>query len=161
MLHAVSGPIKKEDKTVNKHITRLLAMLLCVLAFAALLPVPALAALETDKVAPAVELIAENAAAVANAKVCTKTFKLGTTITFKANPLHPSWIPKYQWQRKAPGSSKWANIKSAKESKYSFKVTTGKNGYTYRCMITYKLLKQVDPTAKPEYTREIKIKVKK
>ena len=147
---------------MKKHLARFLAMLLCLLTVAALLPGTVLAAEnETDEVVEVLGRAAAAANSAADNKVTTKTYRLGTTITFKANPLHPSWIPKYQWQRKAPGSSKWANIKSAKESKYSFKVTTGRNGYTYRCKITYKVLLQVDPTARPEYTREIRIKVKK
>ena len=146
---------------MKKHLARFLAMLLCLLTVAALLPGTVLAAEnETDEV---VEVLGRAAAAnsAADNKVTTKVYKLGKKVTFKAKPLNPYWIPKYQWQRKAPGRSSWVNIKSAKESKYSFKVTTGKNGFTYRCKITYKLLQQVDPTAKPEYTREIRIKVKK
>ena len=140
---------------MKKTITRILALLLCVMAFAAVLPAPALAAdKQMDEAAPA----ADRVAAAVNAKVCTKTYKLGKVITFKAIPSHPAYEPRYQWQRKGVGRSRWVDIKKATKRTYTFKVTTGKDGYTFRCKITYKLL---PAEVKPEYTREIRIKVKK
>ena len=143
---------------MKKQFTRLLAMLLCIWTFAAVLPGTVLAAEnETDKVAPAVELIAENAAAFANAKTTTKTYKLGKTVTLKVTV--PSYYirVKYQWQYKTRYGGKWIDIKKGTKKTYSFKVTTGKNGYSYRC----KYMCLDVPGGKWYYSNIIKIKVKK
>ena len=137
---------------MKKRMTRLLAMLLCVLSIAALLPTTALAAnVKADEVKKAVTEAANTIKSFGEAKLqangrtkLKETVKVRAGITVKMyDPLYNKWGPagfsvKYQWFVKKKGSSKWTKIKGATKYYYRLKATKSKNGYQYRCKVINK-----------------------
>ena len=136
---------------MKKRFTRILAMVLCVLSIAALLPTAALAADDVDPVKEAAAAVANgmksvrSVALASNGKTAhTYTIKAKTGDRYKMyDPLHGEWgkqglSVRYQWYVKKAGSSKWTKIKGATKYYYKFKATMSKNGYRYRLKITNK-----------------------
>ena len=148
---------------MKKRITRMLAMLLCVLSIVALLPTTALAADGVDKVELKTSAIANSLKAAGAAKATANstrkyTVKKGSCVTFSVSN---TWYygstrvaVKYQWYVKKT-SGGWKKIKGATKYKYSFKAKKKMNGYKYRCKITMKSDSRVYV-----YSDTIKLKVK-
>ena len=150
---------------MKKNLTRMLAMLLCVLSFTALLPTVAFAA-EPEAVDAvgnplagitlAVKNSAQNAIA-ANGKVY-KTFKVTATRNknwYIQDPYYWNVPVRYQWYVKKGNNTKFTKINGATCYRYVFKATKGKNGWTYR-------LKVINAYNSSNYLYlEYKIKVKK
>ena len=119
---------------MKKRMTRLLAMLLCVLSIAALLPTTALAAnVKADEVKKAVTEAVNTIKYAGEAKLQangrtwgTKTIKVkyGTKVTLSVpSTYYDAYgrvVPvKFQWQFKKKGSSKYTNIKKATKYYYT------------------------------------------
>ena len=133
---------------MKKRMTRLLAMLLCVLSIAALLPTTALAAnVKADAVKEAVAEAANTIKYAGEAKLQangrtwgTKTVKVkyGTKVTLVVdNTYYDRYgrvVPvKFQWQFKKKGSSKYTKLKGSKYY-YTVKMSSKKVG-VYRCKV--------------------------
>lgn len=131
---------------MKKRYTRILAMLLCVLSIAALLPTAALAADDVDEVKASAAAVAEGIKGKLQANGKTvETYK----VEFKAgkrykllDPYHNEWSKyglsvKYQWfvKKKSGG---YKVISGATKYYYKLKATMSKNGYSYRLKITNK-----------------------
>ena len=150
---------------MKKRTVRLLAMLLCVLSFTALLPTVAFAA-EPETIDAvgnplagitlAVKNSAENAIA-ANGKVY-KTFKVTARLNkywYIQDPYYWNVPVRYQWYVKKGSGKKFTKVKGATGYRYTFKATKGKNGWTYR-------LKVINAYRSSNYLYlDYKIKVKK
>ena len=130
-----------------KKSVRLLAMLLCVLTIATLVPTTVFAA-DVDEVMPAVNKVASvirtkqaSLQANGNSATYTKSTKVGKTVTMK-DPLYGTWgkpgYPKvkYQWYFRKKGATQYSKISGATKYYYRFKATLGKNGSVYRLKIT-------------------------
>ena len=131
-----------------KKSVRLLAMLLCVLSIAALLPTVAFAAdvPELDNVTAAANKIAAEA-------------KANGSITLYVGDYYKASVPasgyyvggrsvsvKFQWQVKKGSGKPYVNVKGARSNTIRVKVTKGKNGWKYRCKVTAR-----NVSAKPLY----------
>ena len=115
---------------MKKRFTRVLAMLLCVLTVAALLPAAALAADDVDEVKGPVSAVVNSKSATANGKTAkTYTIKAKAGERWKMqDPYRKLWKEygvsvKYQWYVKKKGSSKWTKIKGATKYYYDIKAT--------------------------------------
>lgn len=137
---------------MKKRITRMLALLLCVLSVAALLPTTALAAnVKADEAKAAVAEAANTIKSAGEAKLQangrtwgTKTVKIkyGTKTTLQVPSSYTDkygrTVPvKFQWQFKKKGSSKYTNIKKATKYTYTFKMSSKTVG-VFRCKVTNK-----------------------
>ena len=136
---------------MKKRMTRLLAMLLCVLSIAALLPTTALAAnVKADAVKEAVAEAANTIKYAGEAKLQangrtwgTKTVKVkyGTKVTLSVPSTYYDGygrvVPvKFQWQFKKKGSSKYTKLKGSTYY-YNFKMSSKKVG-VFRCKVINK-----------------------
>ena len=67
----------------------------------------------------------------------SKTVKVGESTSLTVAATGKATL-KYQWQYKAPGSTKWTNpsAASAKTATYTFTAKAGHNGYQFRCVVT-------------------------
>ena len=133
---------------MKKRAIRILAMLLCVMSFASVLPSVALAADDnTDSVkgiaANIVGEIAEAADAQKNETTILERYTYDLTVSRNSRVMlvdfnyyrhgagaYPFPV-RFCWFYKKPGSSKWVKMK--KDTKYYICFAAkGKNGYTYR-----------------------------
>ena len=132
---------------MKKRITRMLAMLLCVLSIVALLPTTALAADGVDKVELKTSAIANSLKAAGAAKATANstrkyTVKKGSCVTFSVSN---TWYygstrvaVKYQWYVKKT-SGGWKKIKGATKYKYRCKITMKSDSRVYVYSDTIKL----------------------
>lgn len=133
---------------MKKRAIRILAMLLCVMSFASLLPSVAMAAdTNTDSVkAIAADIVGETAAAAdaqRNATTIAEQYEYELKVSRNSRVMlvdfnyyrhgtsaYPFPV-KFCWYYKRPGSSKWVRMKKAKKYYINF-AARGKNGYSYR-----------------------------
>ena len=132
---------------MKKRTVRLLAMLLCVMSFVALLPSAALAANDTDSVKEiAANVVKELEQAANDTQVANKarekysyTLKVPKNsrvnlVDFNYYRHGTSAYPfpvRFIWYCKKPGSSKWFRLQNAKGYMHSFSARS-KNGYSFR-----------------------------
>ncbi len=138
---------------MKKRVIRLVAMLLCVMSFASLLPSAVLAAdTDTDNVKAVVVNAAQGVRQAAdarrNASVAEKyTYNLTVSRNSRVNLVdfnyyrhgtsaYPFAVSFY-WYYMKPGTSKWVRLKKATKYMLSF-AAKGKNGYVYRLKTTKK-----------------------
>ena len=148
-----------------KKSVRMLALLLCVLSIAALLPTQALAA-DADSVKEAVlavtdkVIVAKDAKLAANGTtnwtVCAKSkCKLSVATDWYVGYTKVS--VKFQWYVKKGSGKSWTKISGATKYFYTFTATKGKNNWCYRCKIT---VKSGTYKGKYAYSDTIRLKVK-
>lgn len=133
---------------MKKHLIRLLAMLLCAMSFASLLPSAALAAdADGEAVKEAVAVVANGIKQAADEKLISNKAREKYSYTLKvprnsrvnlvdfnyyrhgasAYPFPVTFI----WYIKKPGGSKWYRLKNAKGYMHSFPAKEA-NGYSFR-----------------------------
>ena len=127
---------EREMKT-RKAFTRVVAMLLCVLSFTALLPTAAFAAdvPELDAVGEAASKLTTGVKSNGVQTVYAGEWywmKVPTSYTVCGRPVSV----KFQWQVKKGSCRPYTNIKGANSYIYYFKATRGKNNWKYRCRVT-------------------------
>lgn len=123
---------------MKKLSTRILAMVMCVLMCASLLPLSALAATapETVRESPAVfNSIISNGKPKITTQPKSQSVKQGASVTFKVSATGGSL--KYQWYYRKSSSGSWT--KMAGKTSATLKITAQRyNGYQYRCRVSNK-----------------------
>ena len=118
---------------MNKHLTRVLSLVLCVLMCASLLPVPALAADEGVFDSPALFAVSNSKPRITTQPKSKSAYE-GDSVSFKVAASGKNL--KYQWFYRTSSSGKWT--KYSGKTKATLKLTAAKknNGYQYRCKVS-------------------------